>query len=667
MQATMLRVSHLSGFNAFTAVVAAAVEGALGLLDGESEGFAIDATTYDSITDIAYVGGPVGGTVATIDTGTPANDLSNVALSVSNLVQSSTSPKMVHFPSSPYVRWSPHNLCTFSETITNANWTLEAGTTHTADAGVAPDGTTTAERITPATGNSNKQAYKDVGLAANVGGYTFSLYVKSDGGQWIGLGLIGGGADASSAGCFFDVINGAVGTATGCAGSIESVGSGWYRCSVFDTGAQYLVIEAHSADAQVKTWNSAASAEKFLVWGAQINRGPIATPYLVTTTATRRGITQGYDAAAAQYGILVEPAATNVQIYSEDFTQANYGLVASSIDDDSTTAPNGSSTADSLIDDTANDRHIIFDTTLTTSANNHTLSVYAKDGGQRYIQIGIHSNGTFSGIAAFFDLQTGTAGDTKSDIGAGTGTVVGSTITDVGNGWYRLTLTGVPRNASDALNTVVSNSDRNTNTGSFSFGSPSYTGTSGLNYIWGLQLELGSVATSYIPTLASTVTRAADNITAVATSFPLGSSHTAYISAKAREVATQHDTLMLDANNSNEDESVRLYTDTSANILMQIEDGGATQLAPLDSGVNASANTTFQITGAWATNDVDVSADGTAPTSDGTATMPTLTHMRLGNNPTPGNHLNGFIYKVVYVPRQVETDDGDVENWRYVA
>jgi hypothetical protein len=47
--------------------------------------------------------------------------------------------------------------------------------------------------------------------------------------------------------------------------------------------------------------------------------------------------------------------------------------------------------------------------------------------------------------------------------------------------------------------------------------------------------------------------------------------------------------------------------------------------------------------------------------------MPTLTHMRLGNNPTPGNHLNGFIYKMVYAPRQVETDDGDLENWRYTA
>jgi hypothetical protein len=62
-----------------------------------------------------------------------------------------------------------------------------------------------------------------------------------------------------------------------------------------------------------------------------------------------------------------------------------------------------------------------------------------------------------------------------------------------------------------------------------------------------------------------------------------------------------------------------------------------------------------------------VSANGTAAASDGTATMPTITHVRLGSNPTPGNHLNGFIFKIVQVPRQIETENGDIENWRYVA
>jgi hypothetical protein len=532
-----------------------------GLLDGETDGFAFDATTYPAKVNV-------------LDTGTPANDLTDVDLDASNLVQSGTSPKMVHFPSSPYVRWSPHNMFLNSGTPATQNVTL-------------------------------------------VVGFVYTVTVTG-----------AGGGDITGS-------DGASGTAT--------------------TGSP-------------ATFTATTTTGTFTLTGSldtiRLNRGATATSYLVTTGAIRIGIPHSYDAAEAQYGVLVEPAATNILLRSQEMQTTWNPRSTLIVTADDTTAPDGSMTGDKIQETTASSEFFVLSQTCTLgAAGDSTLSFYVKDGDRQFISCSVSENVGGNWFALTCDLINVTITLTGD---LGTGTYLDSSIIDVGGGWRRVSLTGnIP--GVTGIYVGISGSPTGTEGYDATRGNVGYNGSSKIWYLWGAQYEEGAVASSYTPTVASTVTRAADNITAVATSFPLGTSHTAYISAKAREVATQHDALMLDANNSNEDESVRLYTDTSANILMQIEDGGSTQLAPLDSGVNASADTIFQITGAWATNDVDVSANGTAAVSDGTATMPTLTHMRLGNNPTPGNHLNGFIYKMVYVPRQVETDDGDLENWRYVA
>jgi hypothetical protein len=97
-----------------------------------------------------------------------------------------------------------------------------------------------------------------------------------------------------------------------------------------------------------------------------------------------------------------------------------------------------------------------------------------------------------------FNLQTGTLAQ---------GTLPNSTITNVGNGWYRVTI-------------IVTNNT--TGVGSF-FIIPILNGTTGrvasfagdgINgiYAWGAQLEAGSYPTSYIPTTSATVTRNVDQL-----------------------------------------------------------------------------------------------------------------------------------------------------------
>ena len=112
----------------------------------------------------------------------------------------------------------------------------------------------------------------------------------------------------------------------------------------------------------------------------------------------------------------------------------------------------------------------------------HTLSVYAKAGTYDFCRVLILSANT-----AFtdFDLANGTIGTQDVD-------TIDATITSVGSGWYRLTLT-----ASDSAITavrfyaIVADNDK--------------TGTSGNIYIQDAQLEQGLVARDYIETTTTAI------------------------------------------------------------------------------------------------------------------------------------------------------------------
>jgi hypothetical protein len=172
----------------------------------------------------------------------------------------------------------------------------------------------------------------------------------------------------------------------------------------------------------------------------------------------------------------------NIFSYTEDFGNAFWFKDAVTITNNSITAPNGTLTADSIVENTANSQHYIGVTSgLTLTAAPYTISAYLKKANRDWASLGLY-NGTDS-KNAWFNLNTGTIGTINAGVTA--------TITDVGNGWYRCSVT---RTMAAVSNNFVGISPQ------ISDGSSSHLGNGLVGvYCWGAQLELGSTATTYQP------------------------------------------------------------------------------------------------------------------------------------------------------------------------
>jgi hypothetical protein len=209
------------------------------------------------------------------------------------------------------------------------------------------------------------------------------------------------------------------------------------------------------------------------------------------------GITAGCPA------LLVEPLAQNITLNSAVISGTPTGA---SIDANVAVSPDGATTADKLKEDSNPGNHslaAIVSGALggTVDSSAYRISIFAKaDGRTQFTFFDNNQSGAGAGVSTF-DLSSGTA----------TGTGV---IQNYGNGWYRCIISCAKTSLTSA-NALVRLLDAG--------GNQSYTGngTSGILF-WGKQLEVGSIATSYIPTAASPVTRGAETISKTGVSSLIG-------------------------------------------------------------------------------------------------------------------------------------------------
>jgi hypothetical protein len=190
-------------------------------------------------------------------------------------------------------------------------------------------------------------------------------------------------------------------------------------------------------------------------------------------------VTRATTATRVNAAGLVELVPYNLLTYSEQLDDTSWVKSNSSVSANTTSAPNGTLTADKLIPNTILGIHRANQSLTFTDSTTYTTSVYAKKAEYSALRITyISSANTFVSV----NLDTGV-------IASAGGTIyLSSSITDVGDGWYRITMTFTPPIGTNPLTFIVENPvDNITFTGD---------GTSGL-FIWGAQLVEGTSALDY--------------------------------------------------------------------------------------------------------------------------------------------------------------------------
>jgi hypothetical protein len=537
-----------------------------------------------------------------------------------------------------------------------SGWINEATNTLTANNAAAPNGTTTAALLSsPAATNYAYQVpTTTIGLQ-----YVFSFFVKNSTATvshyhvrtsiTVAVGtLTWSGATLSSV------------IATAGTVSFVAVGNDWYRVS-----AVYTASET-AARHRIGGGDIVSTTGNILVWGAQLEQRSAVTAYTPTTTQPITNyIPQLLTAASGvarfdhnpttfeSLGLEIEEQRTNLLLYSEQFDNAAWTTSNISLQSNVVVAPNGSLAAYRLTEGSTDSNFIIRTTSSVPLVNNavHSCSVYAKEdptSAKRYLQI-------------YFNAGFPSAGGSQGanfDLGSGTVTLVvglsgwSASITPVGNGWYRCTVvTNAASSTSGGLRFAVKNAP-NLSMATNNQGD----GYSGI-YIWGAQLEAGAFATSYIPTVASQVTRSADVAVMTGTNFSnwYNQSEGTFFSSVvlAQPPALKSSASIYAASDNTVSNRILVLCGTGAggNINALVTTGGVAQAQTINGGLSTAG--AYLYANAYKVNDFASVVNGGAAVTDISGTVPVVDRLYFGALANGSPNLNSHISRIAYYPLRV--------------
>lgn len=359
--------------------------------------------------------------------------------------------------------------------------------------------------------------------------------------------------------------------------------------------------------------------------------------------STGRMVTAGNNVARFDYdpvtllsrGLLIEEQRTNLLLQSRDMTQAAWTKM------DVTAARTQVG-----IDGVANSACLLTEGVTGTSATEQpgtasagstiTASVVFKRGNTDWVRIIVSGSGLTDGANAWFNLGTGLKGSVTA---RGVGANNSSTMTSLGGGWYRCTVTSTPNGSYTDPRIFVCSANANAST----------TRSINSTYIVdAAQLEVGAFATSYIPTTTATATRAADSASMTGTNF------SSWWNASAGTFVVEGDTLVvspslsafLSADNGTASERIQLRGSPSASgYNLNVVTGGAV-VAGLNSGTYVQGGV-VKFSGAYAPNDFAEVVSGQPAQTDTSGAVPTPTQMTLGSG-INSVALNGHIRSIRY-------------------
>lgn len=314
-------------------------------------------------------------------------------------------------------------------------------------------------------------------------------------------------------------------------------------------------------------------------------------------------------------GLLIEDAATNLCLQSQTLDSASWTKVNVTVTADAITAPDGTLTADELIENAAAAAHgasIANVATLVPVGTIYTQSVYVKAGvGTRRCQF-IFAGSAYIGIYANFNFQTET-------LVLGTGIISGR-VDKCPNGWYRITISAATTVDLQPYTLLIRLCDNN------QASNRSYTGDGVSSiYVWGVQSEIGTFGTSYIPTAGATASRSADSLSITGLTFSgFWNASEGVLSLKG---INDGDTsgVYLTVNDTTALEQILFNRTSATDVNIKYTDGGVDQF---DQTLTGSTNyTTFGIALGYKLNDSNCAVNNVLGTLDTSCTIPTVTQL----------------------------------------
>jgi hypothetical protein len=440
----------------------------------------------------------------------------------------------------------PRNLVTYSEQFDNAAWT-KINLSIIANATTAPNGTLTADKIVENTSSGLHRCFTSVsGFIGSI--LTYSIYLKAAERNWALVWF-----DGEAAGAYVDLSTGQLGTVTsGITASVESVGNGWYRCVIKKTIVSSANIAIYTATNNGGASYTGNGTSGIFAWGAQLEANTTATEYFPTTT--RLNIPRIDYTNGSCPSLLVEPQRTNLLTYSNTFSNAAWVKLNCSVASNSIISPDGTQNSTTLTSSVTNTNFLY--NAITTANGLYTLSCFVKYLDTNTVNLSMTDFAT-GDASATFNFNTGLF---NTPIVGGSWTNTTTNVITLTNGWFKISITS-QKNAGLSVSSRIN---------SFAVGKSVY--------LWGAQLELGSYPTSYIPTVASTVTRNTDVISKTGISSLIGQTEgTIFIDTKIiPSTSAGLQIISLDDNSSNN--RLRIITATSSRLRFIFQlNGGLTQ------------------------------------------------------------------------------------------
>ena len=414
----------------------------------------------------------LGGARPTLDLNFANNESLVDSVTGKNLVTHTRASSATYVDGDGVIRNATTNLLLQSEDF-STTW-ITSSSSVTSNEVISPNGTLTADKVTvSSSGLSVRQSVSGSFAASST--YTASVYIKAEGvnvGKVVKIGLRR--ADSTALQQDYNEV-----TLTG----------DWQRVSKAITWTLARTIISFD----IRTdFTSGTAATEFFVWGAQLEESSTATPYVksdVTWTSRASNATY-YD-----YTGTLRKSSYNLLHYSEEFDNSYYPDIRCTVTPNATLAPNGTLTADAIVEDTSPGSHILqadggFNP---TSGTTYTYSWHLKAGERTDLRIEFgFDNGVWQGETLDINLNNGTV----SNVTGFTNTPV---VDNLGNGWYRLSATVTAQASGNGVVRMTPKVG----------GTITYTGDGSSKYfIWGAQLETGTYAGDYAKTTSAAASTA---------------------------------------------------------------------------------------------------------------------------------------------------------------